>query len=173
MNRLFMIGGLVLAAVIGLMIVFKPGKPPITNPNTTTPTTSTTNSPTITQGTVPLPQETDIIRTFFNLIEERKINDAVMMMSDSITKNDSQKQAWGVQLNVFKSVKVLDVTSSMPEEWKDNLHTYKVTLDVVMDPASANQPIPYYGYENGKNIRWITLKKSGTLWKVTGIATGP
>ena len=95
------------------------------------------------------------------------------MMTSTITDNDSQKQAWGVQLNAFKSVKVLDVTPSMPEEWKDNLHTYKVTLDVVMDPTSANQPIPYYGYDNGKNIRWITLEKSGTLWKVTGIATGP
>ncbi len=125
------------------------------------------------QGTVSFPQETDIIRTYFNLIEERRVSEAVMMMSDLITGNDSEKQAWGVQLNAMKSVKVLDVAASMPEEWKDNEHTYKVTLDIVMDPSSVNGPIPYHGYDNGKNIRWVTLQKTGNVWKVMGIGTGP
>lgn len=128
---------------------------------------------TTTQETAPLPQETDIIRTFFNLIEEKRISDAVMMMRDAITKNDNTKQAWGVQLNAMKSVKVIDVTPSMPEEWKVDEHTYKVTLDMAMDPSSANAVMPYYGYDNGKNIRWVTLEKTGTAWKIAGIATGP
>jgi hypothetical protein len=131
-------------------------------------------SPTIKKEVVvPLPQETDIVRNFFNLIEERKISDAVAMMNDSIMKDDSQKQAWGVQMNAMKSVKVIAIDPSMPEEWSDNKHTYKVTLDVIMDLSSASAPIPYYGYENGTNIRWITLEKSGNTWKVMGIATGP
>ncbi len=42
-----------------------------------------------------------------------------------------------------------------------------------MDPSSANAPIPYYGYETGENIRFITLVKENKLWKIDEIATGP
>ena len=95
------------------------------------------------------------------------------MMSDAINKDDSQKQAWGVQLNAMKSVKTVSVEPSMQEEWSSTKHTYKVVLEISMDPASANAPIPYYGYENGRNIRLISLIKEGSLWKIEGIATGP
>ncbi|MFH0773665.1 MAG: hypothetical protein V1922_05135 [bacterium] len=182
MKKSLIIGGFVVLFIFGFAI-FNSQKQ--NNPNTTKSLESTiekSSSPTvisvspsvaITQGSVPLPQETDIVRTFFLLIEERKISDAVGMMIDSITTDDSRKQAWGVQLNAIKSVKVLDVVPSIPEEWMENKHTYKVILDVVMDPSSATAPIPYYGYERGKNIRWITLEKSGNTWKIIGIATGP
>lgn len=128
------------------------GKTPLTG-------SSATNTPAV----VPLPQETDIVHTFFNLIGEKKPSDAVGMMNVS---DDSQKQAWAVQFNAITSIKVLNVVPA-------GEHTYKVTLDVKMNPDSANAPIPYYGWENGKNIRWITLEKVGNLWKVQGIATGP
>jgi hypothetical protein len=149
------------------------------NQNTIKPTEIITNSipisPTVppTQGTVPLPQATDIIRRFFSLIEARRINDAVGMMSDAITRDDSMKQAWGVQLNAIKMVKILNIEPSTLDEGQDIKHTYKVTLDMVMDPASSAAPIPYYGYENGINIRWITLEKTRKMWQIMGLATGP
>ncbi len=61
----------------------------------------------------------------------------------------------------------------MPNDWTEAKHTYKVTLDVSMNPTSANAPIPYYGWENGQNIRWVSLENAGNLWKIQGIATGP
>jgi len=149
------------------------------NQNTTKPIEIITSvipissSVSTTQGTVPLPQATDIIRSFFSLIEARRISDAVGMMSDAITRDDSTKQAWGVQLNAIKSVKIIDITPSVLEERKDTKRTYKVTLDIVMDPSSASAPIPYYGYENGTNIRWITLEKPRKMWQIMGLATGP
>ena len=125
------------------------------------------------QTSVSLPLETDIIRTFFNLIAERRVSDAVSMMSESINKNDNQKQLWGVQLNAMKSVKIISIDSSLPEEWSTTRHTYKVTMNVTMDPNSANNHIPFYGYENGTNIRWVTLIKEENIWKIESIATGP
>lgn len=119
---------------------------------------------------VPLPQETDIIRSFFSLIGEKKPADAVGMMN---VNNDSEKQAWAVQFNAIMSMNISSIEPSMQEEWTETKHTYKVTMDVKMNPDSANAPIPYYGWDNGKNIRWITLEKIGNLWKVNGIATGP
>jgi hypothetical protein len=48
-----------------------------------------------------------------------------------------------------------------------------VTFDVTMDPSSANGPIPYYGYDQGENVRFVTIVKEGNQWKVEGLATGP
>ena len=118
----------------------------------------------------PPPQETDIVRIFFTLINERRMSDAVGMINYT---SESEKQAWGVQLNAMRAVQVREVVASMPELWRENTHTYKVTFDITMDPASATAPIPYYGYDTGTNIRWVTLEKVGTVWKIQSIATGP
>jgi hypothetical protein len=119
------------------------------------------------QAQVPLPQEADIVRNFFNLISEGKISDAVIMMAPSAVPDDSAKQAWGVQFNAFKKITVKNVEPS-------GENTYKVTLDVQMKPEAANvQPMPYYGWGDGEFVRWVSLEKVNNVWKVVGIATGP
>jgi hypothetical protein len=122
------------------------------------------------KNTIPLPQERDIVNTFFNIIQEKRPSDAAGMMKVS---DDSEKQAWAVQFNAISSVKVLNIEPSMQEDWTDTNRSYKVTLDITMDPSSANAPIPYYGWDTGQNIRWITLEKSGDIWEIATIATGP
>jgi hypothetical protein len=121
----------------------------------------------------PLPTEKDIIMTFFILINEKRVSEAVGMMVNEITNNDSQKQAWGVQFNAINSIKVLSIEPWMQKEWLANGQFYKLSLDVQMNPDSANATIPYYGWDNGKNTRWIVLQKEGNLWKISGLATGP
>ncbi|MCX6730423.1 MAG: hypothetical protein NTZ55_01100 [Candidatus Roizmanbacteria bacterium] len=174
MKKPLMLGGLILVCLFGIAVLNSQKQNDSQIIKSIEPTIKQDITPTVpVSRIVPLPQETDIIRTFFHLIEERKISEAVMMMSDQITSDDSTKQAWGVQLNSIQSVKVVDIVSSMPEEWKADKHTYQVTLELTMNPSSQSAPIPYYGYENGRNIRWMTLNKVGTLWKIDGIATGP
>lgn len=137
------------------------------------PTTlfSPTTVPTVTKSVVPLPQEQDVLRSFFSVIDEGRPSDAAKMMN---TTDDSTLQAWAVQFNAFQSIKVKSIESSMPEEWTSDTHTYKVILDVVMKPEAANvQPIPNYGYDNGENYRWISMKKVGNIWKIQGLGTGP
>jgi hypothetical protein len=41
-----------------------------------------------------------------------------------------------------------------------------------MNPLSADEAIPYCGWQNGENIRWITLEKVGGTLKITEIVTG-
>jgi hypothetical protein len=133
-------------------------------------------TPTPTQkstAVVPLPQETDIIRSFFGVIGEHRPADAVLMLAPEQISNDSNKQAWAVQFNAFSTLKVTSVEAALQEDWTDTQHEYKVILEASMKPESASAPIPYYGWENGSNTRWIMLVKSGNLWKISGIGTGP
>jgi hypothetical protein len=49
-----------------------------------------------------------------------------------------------------------------------------VILDAKIKPGSENAAIPNFGWENGENIRWVSLKKnSDGMWKILGIGTGP
>lgn len=118
------------------------------------------------QTSISLPQQEDIVRNFFDLINEGKITEAVEMLSPQAISDESQKQAWGVQFNAFEKIVVKKIEPA-------GENNYKVTLDVQMKPESANAVMPFYGYENGTNIRWIGLVKINDLWKITGLATGP
>lgn len=135
---------------------------------TGTTTSSTDNSNQVSQN-----DDEQFIRNFFGLIEDKKASEAVMIMTSKNTTDDSIKQAWGVQFNNMNSVKVVSIEPSMQESWSESSRQYKVVLDMVMNPNSANEPIPYYGYENGQNTRFINLLKENGAWRVDGIATGP
>jgi len=167
----------IIAIAVGGMVLSKRTSSPQISPQPTASITDQNveqkNSEDETAPAVPLPQEEDIIRTFFNLINEGRPGDAIAMMSEALVGNDTSKQTWGVQFNSFKSVQVNKIESSLQEDWEATSHTYKVTLDVQMKPEAQNAPIPNYGWDNGQNIRWITLEKVENLWKIAAIATGP
>lgn len=125
-------------------------------------------------SSVPLPTGEDIVRTFFELINEKRIPEAVSMMTKVNTENDSTRQAWGVQFNAFESIKAKSIEAYNKESWTNDQQEYKVNLAVQMKPEAASGPIPNYGFDNGdNNIRWIVLVKENNLWKVQGIGTGP
>jgi hypothetical protein len=131
-----------------------------------------TATPTNVQPNVQLnPKE--IVELFLKKIGDKQIPEAIAMMSPQAIGDESQKQAWGVQLAAFKKLVINSVVPSMPEGWTQASQSYKVTMDVEMSEESANGPIPYYGYEKGINIRWIVLAKAGNDWKIQGIGTGP
>lgn len=135
---------------------------------------SKTNDTTInSQASVPNLRDYDVIYSFFQMIQDDQISEAVMLMNPKITKNESMKQSWGVQLNAFDNVKLLKVEASGQEEWRENRHTYMVTFDADMKPESANEEIPYFGYKTGDNIRWIALEKIDGKWYINGIASEP
>ena len=115
----------------------------------------------------------EFITNFFKLINDGKASEAVMIMTSKNTGNDSTKQAWAVQFNAMKSITVSGVEAYNESSWTTSQREYKVTFNLTMDPNSANAPIPYYGYENGKNTRFVILAKEDGAWKIDGIATGP
>ncbi len=130
-------------------------------------------STTSTNASAPLPAGEDIIKTFFSLINEKKPANAISMMTTEMIGDESSKQAWGVQFNNINSVSLKEINSYSKSEWVEGEQIYKVILDIKMDPKSVSAAIPYYGWENGENTRWIVIKKDGNLWKISSINTGP
>ena len=120
-------------------------------------------------NTVPLPQDEDVINIFFNLIDEGDAGKAALMMN---TKSDQELQAWAVQFASFDYVKVVKIEKANESEWTDTKHIYKVTLNVRMKKEAENAPVPYYGYQNGENVRFIKLEKVGNIWKISDIGSG-
>lgn len=126
------------------------------------------------QTAIPAISEEDVIRTFFNLINEKRIPEAIEMMDEKITSSDSKKQEWGVYFNNFTNIDVKKVEAYDKKSWTEKQKTFQVSLIVSLKPEATKAPIPNYGFESGENIRFINLVKSeNNLWKIEGIATGP
>jgi hypothetical protein len=115
---------------------------------------------------VPLPTQEDIIRTYFNLISEKRIPEAVSMMSQKAIGSDANKQAWVLQLASLTSLKVEKIERVEGD-------SFRVDFQATVSPDGANLPIPYYGYSNGANTRFVPLVKEDGLWKIDDLATGP
>jgi len=139
------------------------------NPSSEKPTTGCSSPTTV----VPLPTGEDIVRTFFELINEKRIPEAVKMMTKINSENDATKQAWGVQFNSFNSLTIDKITPYNKEGWTNDSQFYRADVTTQMKPESANAPMPYYGWGDGQNTRWIEIIKEDGLWKISGIGTGP
>jgi hypothetical protein len=153
--------GLLVVLIVGLTAIVSVG---IYKNNKVTEISS---NPTPIVNSVPLPSQEDIIRTFFELINEKRIPEAINMMTKENNTDDSVKQAWGVMFNAFKLITVTSIEAA-----SENF--YKVNLIIEMNEDAASvKPIPYYGFGNGQFTRWIGLEKEDNLWKISGIASGP
>ena len=88
------------------------------------------------------------------------------MLSQKTVPDERAKQTWRAQLASFKSIQVEKIQRTEGD-------TFRVDLQVQVSEEAANAPIPYYGFSNGQNTRWVTLVKEDGIWKITGLATGP
>ena len=119
---------------------------------------------------VPLMSGQDVIRTYASFISEKKIVEAVDMMD---IRDETTKQSWGVYLNSFSSLAVKRIDPYSEDGWTDTHQTFQVLFSAQMKPEAAYAAIPNYGWEDGDNVRWVSLIKSNTAWKLAEIATGP
>ena len=123
---------------------------------------------------VPLPDGADTINLFWQLIDERRIPEAIDMMSPNLITDDSAKQAYGVQFNHIKSVTVIKLAPYNTDRWTADSQMYETTLEIYVSQDAADAPIPYYGFEDNPNIRFISLSKDKAgKWQIDQIGTGP
>ena len=123
---------------------------------------------------VPLPSAHDIVTLFFELINEHKISEAINLMTPEMIGNDSTKQTVLLNFNAIKSINIQEIEPYDKENWTNNKKVFKVTLEAYVTSSAENAPIPYYGWHDNPNIRWVTVEKnSAGFWKVASLATGP
>ncbi len=71
-------------------------------------------------GGVPLPTAQSTARSFLELINEKRIDSAVAMMTPELRGDESMVQAWGVQFNSFEQFLVMSTEDSMKESWTED-----------------------------------------------------
>jgi hypothetical protein len=113
------------------------------------------------------------LEEFFVLVNARQTDDAIAIMHPKMVETDAQRQAWRSHLEAIRSIHVMVVEPVAVGTWTLRCQKFKVTLEAyVVDTSAA--PIPFYGWHDNPNIRWITmvLGEKGA-WQIHEIATGP
>lgn len=120
-----------------------------------------------------LAPEEELIYNFFALINNKEIPEAITLMSPNLVPDDSAKQAWGVQFNAIKSIHILSIQETNQEMWTDISKEYEVILEAYVDEAAATAVIPYYGWADNPNVRFITVwQGSDNRYYIDQIGTG-
>jgi hypothetical protein len=119
-----------------------------------------------------LAPEEEIIYLLFGSINNRQNQEAVKLLSKNLNPNKETERLWLEQFNAIRSVHILDIKERSKDTWTDTKKIYKVTLEVYVDNSAANAPIPYYGWEDNPNIRFITVVKINGRWYIDQIGTG-
>ncbi len=130
-----------------------------------------TDAPKIKEVT-PLQKE-DNISSFFKLINEKRIPEAIAMMNPALYPDESSKQEYAVQFNAFEFVEAKSIEPFDKNSWTNDSQLYKVIINAKMKPGCESAPIPCFGWENGDNVRFISLEKINNVWLISAVATGP
>lgn len=113
--------------------------------------------------------QNETIETFFNLINNGKIESALTLLHSRIIPDNEVRNNWFKQFSILKSITVKNVTKLNTDE-----EIYQVQLTIgEISPSATEAAIPNYGWNKGENVRWLTLEKENDLWKISQIATSP
>jgi len=137
--------------------------------STVAPTKSASPSPVISQD-VPLPMGEDVIRTFVQLIHEKRIPEAIGLMDETLITSDSVKQEYGVVFDSFSSIAIskIGLETFDKENWKEGEERYRVDLQISIKPEGQKTL-----WDEGINTRWFTVMKKEGRFMIHDISTGP
>lgn len=109
------------------------------------------------------------LRQFFSFIAEDDPIWAVRQLAYKASPNEETAQQWLANFQSLQSLTVVSIEQANLEQWTDVWESYKVVLDV-----TTSEPFEKYGWENGQNVRWVTLILQGSgAWKVASLAQSP
>jgi hypothetical protein len=109
------------------------------------------------------------LKTFFDLLSKKDFDFTIFQLAYDLRPNDASAQMWKENFQSIKSIKVISIELHRLPEWTAEREYYKVTLDIKTD-----EPPEKYGWENGVNVRWITIIPQGAgPWKIEEFSTSP
>lgn len=133
-----------------------------------TPKVIATNEVRLEVAAVPQPTDPYVIRHFFELADEGKVNESLDLMIGAMAQDDDYQKILEISLDNFYYVKVRTLDQFRPDLWTENKHKYILRLDVQL-----NDPNLPTGWQNGENVRYVTVSKIGDQWKISEINAAP
>jgi hypothetical protein len=119
-----------------------------------------------------LAPEEELITLLFGLINNCQNQEAVKLLSKKLNPNPETETLWLEQFKAIRSVHLMDIKEISKDTWTDTEKIYRVVLEVYVDNSAAKAPIPYYGWGDNPNIRFITVVKINNKWFIDQIGTG-
>lgn len=109
------------------------------------------------------------LRQFFGFISTKQPEWAVRQLASSASPNEAAAQMWLANFQSLSTLTVVTVEQASLEQWTAEREFYKVTLDV-----QTSEPPEKYGWEKGRNLRWVELiPQGGGAWKVSALSSSP
>ena len=113
------------------------------------------------------------LEEFFAVVNSRDVDEAMKSMAPAMINKPAKRREWRKHLTAIRSIHVLSVEPANTGQWRNNRHIFKITLEAHVANA-PDAPIPFYGWQDNPNVRWITMElNSNQRWVVANIATGP
>ena len=106
----------------------------------------------------------EVVKDFFSLIDKNRPDLAVAMMD----ANEQTKAMWATNFKAIKSLKIQSIKTVYEDEWTLEDQIFKVELQIKLFSGGSA-----YGWTNGRNYRWVRLKKTGDRWMVHELANNP
>lgn len=109
-------------------------------------------------------EQSAVVKDFLSLIGENHPDQAVAMMD----ANRQTKAMWVTNFQSIKSMKIKSIKPVYEDEWTPVDQVFKAELQVKLFSGDSA-----YGWTNGRNYRWVRLKKNGDRWMVHELANNP
>ncbi len=106
----------------------------------------------------------EVVRKFFDYLSEKNVDEALKMMD----ANADTKQGWGVNFNTIQALKIKNMEPVYEEEWTSVRQVFKADLEIKSTDAGEQ-----YGWNQGINMRWVTVEKNGDTWLIHELANNP
>jgi len=109
------------------------------------------------------------LRQFFGFISTGQPEWAVRQLASAASPNEAAAQMWLTNFQSLSALTVVSVEQVSLEQWTAEREFYKVMLDV-----QTSEPPEKYGWEKGRNVRWVELiPQGGGAWKVSALSSSP
>lgn len=110
-------------------------------------------------------EEEKLIRSFFSLISENNVGQAVFLLSNDLAGTDVEKNNWAAKLKNIDSIEILKFQELNQDYWKQDKHYYKINLLVTYFENTQENP----DWPVGQIAKIITLTKIDDNWLISQI----
>lgn len=147
---------------------------PTATPSQPQPTATTTAAPTSTPGTMPrssaaqdAQQAETVINRYFAALNTGDYQTAYDLLSARYREELKSAADFAKTYNdTLKAVSVNDLSQENVTGSGENWLVYRVNLQIQAGPTPSN-------FNNGPNLEWVKLVKSGQDWQLDQFATSP